>query len=432
MTTVLVKGVRQISPAEQIDREADLLIKDGLVCQLDSRVNHPPPDKVIDASGHWILPSFVDLSHALREPGLEHKATIATECAAAAKGGFGALCCPPNTSPVNDSAAVTNFMLDQAALAGNISIHPVGAMTKGLRGEQLSEMFSLQEAGCVAVTNLRQPFKNLQVARRCLEYASSQKIKVIVCPQDANLASEGCVHEGAMASKLGLATIPVVAETLDVAKWIILAEETGAHLHFSQLSTGRAVDMVAKAKADGVQVTADVALANLCYTDQRLDGYDPMYHVEPPLRSEKDRLRLIEGVNDGTIDAICSHHQPHEQASKQAPFAETSVGMSQVELMWPQLFALVKESLLFLSRAIAAVTTGPARAMGLPMPGITPGKAANLVVLDITRKWRASKDDLLSAGKNTPLLGRELTGKPICTFYQGEIVYTELSEKLLA
>jgi dihydroorotase len=425
MAGILIQGGRLISPANNLNQLGDLLLVDGVFGATGGLAEHSKPDHIINAEEKWVVPSFIDLSHVLREPGFEHKATIASECAAAAKGGFGALCCPPDTSPVNDSAAVTNFILDQAAAVGNMVIYPVGAMTKQLQGEQLSEMFALREAGCVAVTNLRRPFRNLQVARRCLEYACSQDIKVIVCPQDWALAQDGCAHDGWLASRLGLSSIPVVAETLEVAQWLILAEETQASIHFAQLSAARSVAMIAEAKKRGLTITADVALANLCYTDQALEGYNSMYHVEPPLRSENDRLGLLQGVNDGIIDAICSHHQPHEQSSRQAPFAETSAGMSQVELVWPLLLRLIEQNELQLDRAIEAFTVGPARAMGLPLPDFSIGNAANVAIVDISKHWRVSEETLWSSGKNTPLLGAEVTGKPVATFYQGIMVYSD-------
>jgi len=424
MSGTIIKGGRLLSPGDGIDRKSDLLLKDGKLSQSGKISVEGQPDQVIDASNCWVVPSFTDLSHSLREPGFEHKATIASECVAAAKGGFGVLCCPPDTSPVNDSAAMTNFMLDQVRAVGVLDAHPVGAMTKQLQGEELSEMFALQEAGCIAVTNLRRPFKSLQVARRCLEYACSLNIKVIVCPQNWVLAESGCAHDGALASLLGLSPIPVVAETLEVAQWLILAEATAAQIHFGQISTARSVEMIAEAKARGIEVTADVALANLCFTDQVLQGYDPVFHIQPPLRSEADRLALLQGVNDGTIDAICSHHQPHEMSAKQAPFAETAAGMSQTELVWPQLLDLIRRGELQLNQAIAAFTTGPAKVLGLDMPGLAGNHDANVVIVDPDKAWQVCEHNLRSAGKNTPMLGTTLQGHPVYTFYQGNMVYS--------
>ena len=421
---LIIKGGRIISPGPHQGTIADIAVADGKVVSIGVEPEGFAGDQVIQAAGQWVSAGFVDLSHNLRQPGLDHKATIASECLAAAKGGFTTICSPPASVPVNDSAAVTNLISDHAAAAAKVRVLPIGAMTKGLQGEQLSEMYALREAGCIGVTNMRRPFKNNQVLKRCLEYACSQDIKAFVCPQDAALANEGCAHDGALASRLGLSGIPAIAEVLSVAQWLILAEETEAQVHFSQISCARSVAMIAEAKARGLKITADVAIANLVHTDAALAGYNPMFHVEPPLRSENDRLALLAGIHSRTIDAICSNHEPHESAAKQAPFAETAAGMTQAELLWSQVVGLIAAGELEQAAAMRALTTGPATVIGLNAGELVVGAEADIVVLDSDSHWTVTEDRLKSRGKNTPLLGSAVHGLALYTVYGGSIVYT--------
>ncbi len=420
---LIINGGRIVSPGAHTGQIADIAVADGKIVGINDVPEGFVPDQELDAAGHWVSAGFIDLSHSLRQPGLDHKATIASECLAAAKGGFTTICTPPTTSPINDSAALTNLISDQALLAAKVRVLPIGAMTKGLQGEQLSEMYALRQAGCIGVTNMRRPFKNNQILKRCLEYACSQDIKAFVCPQDAALAKDGCAHDGALASRLGLNGIPAIAEILSVAQWLILAEETEAQVHFSQISCARSVAMIADAKARGLQITADVAIANLVYTDAALAGYNPMYHVEPPLRSESDRQALLAGVHAGTIDAICSNHEPHESAAKQAPFAETASGMSQAELLWSQVAELIAQGELQQATAFRALTAGPAAAIGLDTGKLEVGAAADIVVLDSTSHWKVAEDRLVSRGKNTPLVGVSVQGAILYTLFGGTIVY---------
>ncbi len=421
---LLIKGGRIVSPGAMCGQVADIALAEGKILAVGNIPAGFTPDAEIDAAGHWVSAGFIDLSHTLRQPGLEHKATIASECLAAARGGFTAICSPPSTSPVNDSAAVTNLIYDQAIEAGKVKVLPIGAMTKGLQGEQLSEMFALRQAGCIAVTNMRRPFRNNQVLKRCLEYACSQDIRAFVCPQDAALAKDGCAHDGAMASKLGLVGIPAIAEVLSVVQWLILAEETEAQIHFSQISCARSVSMIADAKSRGLKVTADVAIANLLHTDAVIAGYNPMYHVEPPLRSEADRQALLAGVNDGVIDAICSNHEPHDSAAKQAPFAETAAGMSQAEVLWSQLVGLIQSGQLQQDAALRAMTRGPAEVLNIEAGTIEAGAVGDLVVLDRDARWTVTEENLLSRGKNTPWIGKSVQGRALYTILDGTIVYS--------
>ncbi|MEP6135480.1 dihydroorotase, partial [Marinobacter sp.] len=311
--------------------ETTVLVRDGRISALGEAAGNEPADHDFDATGCLLTPGFVDLCCNLREPGNGQKGNIASESLAAAHGGFTTLCASPDTSPVNDSGAVTNLILDVAAKRSSVRLLPVGAITRGLEGELLSDMAGLAGAGCIALGNGARPVKNARVLRRCMAYARTFGLTVMFSPENQALAADGYAHDGLVASRLGLLGIPEVAETAAVMEMLLLAEETGVRLHLGQLSCARSVEMLADARKRGIAVTADVAMHQLMFTEDALSGFDSRYHVRPPLRSEKDRQALLGGVRDGVIDAITSQHQPHDSAAKQAPLAATEPGLSTIE-----------------------------------------------------------------------------------------------------
>ena len=371
---------------------------------------------------YWLLPGFIDLSAALREPGFEHQGTIETESRAALAGGFTTVCCPPDTDPVNDNPAVTRLILEQAGLAGLIKVLPIAAMTLGLKGEALADMFALKQAGCVAVTNLRAPVRNNLVLRRCFEYARSQDICVFAIPEDAALGAHGVASESDLSSRIGLPGVPEVAETLAVASLLILAEDTGVRLHLSQISCARSVELIAAAKRRGLKVTADVALANLLLNDRCVASYNAVFRVQPPLRSEADRLGLLKGLEDGVIDAITTHHEPVDDASKLAPFAEAQPGMSLMEVAVPLLMGLSATGELRPETWIAALSTGPRRVLGEAMSA-TAAVPPDLVLVDTEVTWMPEASQLHSKGKNCPWIGATLTGRVVATIVDGGVLF---------
>lgn len=399
-------------------------IEDGTILSVGEK---PPAgfeaDEIWTGNGELCLPGLVELCGFLREPGYEHKGTLRSELGAAAKGGVTTVCAPPLTQPVNDTAAVTRLIQERARNIGLSRVLPIGAMTRGLAGEQLTEMAALRDAGCIAVSNLRAPFASHRVMERCLEYAASQDMRVFVAPWDTALADGGCVHEGAVASRLGLAGIPPTAEILAVSQWLMLAESSGVRLHLTALSCARSVEMVAQARARGLLVSADVALANLLYTDACIEDFDSRFHVLPPLRSEADRQALLEGVRSGVIEAISSRHEPHEQAAIQAPFAETEPGMSQFEVWLSLLWILSRSENIDFGQLVHASSQGAARVAGLGDVGLEPGKQADLVVFDPHGSNHIDPASWLSAGRNSPFLGETLQGRVTVTVVGGRIVY---------
>ena len=422
-----IRNGRLIDPAGGTDEEADLHLAEGRILAVGAAPAGFQPDRTLDARGLVVCPGFVDLSARLREPGHEQKATIASETRAAAAAGITTLCCPPDTAPIIDSPAVAQLIHQTAERHGFARVRPAGAITQGLEGRQITEMAALKAAGCPVLSQADRPIRNTQVLRRALEYASTFGLTLFLQPQDADLAEGGCAHEGRVATRLGLPGIPEAAETVAVARALALAEQTGARIHFRGLSTARGAEMLAEAQARGIPASADVALHQLFLTEDDLDGFDSDCHVIPPFRTQSDRDALRAAVAEGTIQALCSDHQPHDADAKEAPFPETAPGISALETLLPLALCLVAEGVLGLPTAIARLTTGPAEIIGHP-PGrdlgcIRPGRPADVCVFDPNESWVPSRGTLLSHGENSPFLGVALRGRVRWTLLDGRTVF---------
>ncbi len=422
-----IRNGRLIDPASGTDEEADLHLAEGRILAVGAAPTGFQPDRTLDARGLIVCPGFVDLSARLREPGHEQKATIASETRAAAAAGITTLCCPPDTAPVIDSPAVAQLIHQTAERHGFARVRPAGAITQGLEGCQITEMAALKAAGCPVLSQADRPIRNTQVLRRALEYASTFGLTLFLQPQDPDLAEGGCAHEGRVATRLGLPGIPEAAETVAVARALALAEQTGARIHFRGLSTARGAEMLAEAKGRGIPASADVALHQLFLTEDDLAGFDSDCHVIPPFRTLRDRDALRAAVAQGTIQALCSDHQPHDADAKEAPFPETAPGISALETLLPLAICLVAEGVLDLPTAIARLTTGPAEILGHP-PGrdlgcIRPGRPADVCVFDPSESWVPCRDTLLSHGENSPFLGVALRGRVRWAFLGGRLVF---------
>ncbi len=421
---ISILGGRVVDPANGVDRIADLHIAGGRILALGEAPEGFEPSLTIDAAGQVVCPGLIDLCTHLREPGTEHKATIASETAAAASGGITTLCCPPDTHPVIDSPAVTGQIRHKARKAGFCRLLPQGALTHGLDGEHLSEMAALKAAGCIAVSNAYVPLASTLVQRRAMEYAATFGLLTIIRPEDHALSNHGCAHEGKVADRLGLPGIPEAAETVAVARDLALAETTGAVIHFHALSSASAARTMAWAKREGRRVSADVAIHQLHLTELDLEGFDSRFHVRPPLRTDSDRDGLREAVAKNVIEAITSDHQPHEPDAKANPFPDTEPGISGLETLLPLTLKLVEQGVMDLSSAIARLTCGPARILGLPLGTLSPGERADVCVFDPERRWFVEADKLLSSGKNTPFEGWEMPGRVTHTLLKGRLVYS--------
>jgi len=420
-----VRGGRIIDPANSLDQVDDLYIADGKIAGIGSAPEGFQADRVIDAVGYIVCPGFVDLCARFREPGAEHKATIASESRAAACGGITTVCCPPDTDPVIDTPAVAALIHKRAAQTGIVNIVTLGALTRNLEGKQLSEMGALKAAGCVGVSNAYQPVANLLILRRAMEYAATFDLTVFLHPEDPWLTDDGCVHEGSVSTRLGLPGVCAAAETVGVAQGLALIEEIGVRAHFCRLSTARATQMIARAQYDGLPITADVSAHQLHLTDMDVGLFDSQCHVRPPLRTQRDQDALRKAVAKQTVAAICSNHEPHETDAKKKPFSQTATGISAVETFLPLNLRLVFENLISLPDLIARITCLPARILGIDAGTLAPGSCADVCIFDAERHWQPTPENMISRGHNTPFMGWDMRGRTMYTIHRGCLVYSD-------
>ena len=419
---LLIKGGRIIDPSQQMDRTADLLIEDGLVKSIDDSISIEGVE-ILDAAGLIVAPGFVDLHVHLREPGDEYKETIASGAAAAVAGGFTSICAMPNTTPVNDSASVTRFIIDKAREAGLARVFPIGAITRQSKGEELAEMAEMKEAGAVAVSDDGRPVMNNQVMRHAMEYARDHGLVVVDHCQDLNLAAGGVMHEGRYSTLLGLRGMSGTAEESHVARDIMLAELTGARVHIAHISTADSVELVRRAKQNSVAVTCEVTPHHLALTDAAVVGFDTNTKMSPPLRSEEDRVALIEGVLDGTIDAIATDHAPHHADEKMLDYDHAPSGVVGLETALGVALTVLHQSHgVPLARVIEMLTTGPARAFSLPGGTLAAGSPADVTVFDPASEWTVDPQSFKSKSRNTPFAGWKISGKVVTTFVRGRRV----------
>ena len=412
-----------IDPANQIDGPGSIYIENDRIIAVTDQQQEFKPDHDIDARGNLICPGFIDLCARFREPGMEHKGTIASESMAAVSAGITTVCYPPDTIPVIDSSAVVELIHQRTAALNLTRIYPLGALTHGLKSERLADMYTLIEAGCIGVSNGSMSIENTELLRRSLEYAAGFDITVFIQAEDFYLRNNGVINEGPISTRLGLPPIPETAETVAISKVLLLVEQTGARVHFCRLSTGRSADMITAAKQSGLPVSADVGIGYLYLTELDVDNYNVNCHLNPPLRTEQDGEALRQALKDGYIDAVCSDHQPHDDDAKAAPFSLTEPGASTIEVLFPLINELINHKLLTTTQAIAAITVNPARILGLELGSLGTGCKADIAIIDPGHGWRLDKNELLSAGKNTPFDGREMTGKVTHTFIDGRLVY---------
>lgn len=420
-----IRGARVLDPATGLDRIADVHIRDGRIAAVDAEPGDGGKARGIDADGLWLMPGVVDLAARLREPGEPHKATIDSESRAAAAAGITTVCMPPDTQPIIDTPAVVDWIARRAEACGRLRIRPLGALTRDLAGEQISEMGSLKDAGCVGVSNALYPLANPSILRHTMEYAATFGLTVFLHPIDPSLKGNGCVHEGPVGMRMGLPGIPEAAETAALARDLMLLEQTGARGHFCRLSCARSVELIASAQRRGLPVTADVAAHQLFLSEMDISGFDSRCHVEPPLRSHADRDALRRGVAEGVIGAICSDHQPHEADAKTNPFPMTEPGVSGLETLLPLGLRLVQEGLLQPLDLAARLASGPAAILGIEAGRIAAGTPADVCLIDPDVVWELDPNALLSKGRNTPFGGWEFTGRVVCTILGGRVVFQD-------
>jgi dihydroorotase len=419
--SLLITGGLIVDPAQGLEDIRDLLVEDGKISGIEPAGTIPSEGReVIDARGLVVAPGLIDMHVHLREPGEEYKETIETGIAAAARGGFTAVACMPNTKPVNDTSAVTRFILDQAARFGKARVYPVGAISQGSLGKTLTEYGELKETGCVAVSDDGWPVMNALLMRRALEYARTFDLLVISHAEDLNLRGEGVMHEGKVSVRLGLKGMPAAAEEIMVYRDIRLARLTGTRLHIAHVSTAGSVAIIREAKLSEIGITAETAPHYFSLTDDAVEGFDTNAKVNPPLRSGWDRDAVIEGLADGTLDAIACDHAPHSVLEKDVEFAEAGFGLIGLETSLGLSLNLVHEGVLTLSQLITKMSTNPARILGVPGGTLAPGSPADITLIDPNKEWTVDASQFASKGRNCPFQGWNLKGKAVMTLVNGK------------
>ncbi len=422
---LLIKGGRLLDPANGIDDQRDLLIEEGIVVAVGNGLNADDA-QVLDVSNRLVVPGLIDIHVHLREPGYEYKEDVLSGTRAAVAGGYTSVACMPNTDPINDNKSVTAYILQKAADAGLANVFPVGAISKGLKGESLAEMGELREAGCVAVSDDGRPVMDGEIMRRAMEYASTFGLPVISHAEDLTLVAGGVMNDSFVATELGLKGIPWVAEDAMVARDVMLAEFTGARLHIAHVSTRGAVEIIRAAQKRGVLVTAEATPHHFILTDEAVRGYNTNAKMNPPLRSADDLAAIREGLADGTIGVIATDHAPHHRDEKNVEFNIALNGIVGLETALPLTLKLVDEGVLTLGQAIDRLSSGPALALGLHRGQLTAGHVADITVIDLDARWTLDAGQLRSKSKNTPFAGWTFKGAVSHTLVAGQLVFDRL------
>ncbi|OFZ96239.1 MAG: dihydroorotase [Betaproteobacteria bacterium RIFCSPLOWO2_02_FULL_62_17] len=420
---ISIKNGRLVDPRNNIDAPTDVFIAEGRIVALGKAPAGYRAEKMIDAKGLVVCPGLVDLSARLREPGFEYKATLESELHAAVAGGVTSLVCPPDTDPPLDEPGLVEMLKRRAESLNLAHVYPLGALTAGLKGMHLTEMAELVHAGCVAFSHADTPLADTQMLWRAMQYASTYSYQVWLRPQDGYLARDGVAHDGEVATRLGLPSIPAFAETIALSTILMLVRETGTRVHLCRLSSAAGVEMVRRAKAEGLPVSCDVSAHHAHLADTDIGYFDSHYHVIPPFRSQRDRDGLRQGLAEGTIDAMCSDHAPVDEDAKQLPFGESEAGATGLELLLSLALKWAQEMNLPVSAAINAVSARPAAILDLDAGHLAVGAAADVCVFDAKAHVRITAEHLRSQGKNTPYLGYELPGRVHHTLVAGRVVF---------
>ncbi len=420
-----IKNGRLIDPKNNLDAQQDIYIAERRILSIGKAPADFVADQEIDATGLIVIPGLMDIAARLREPGYEYKATLESEMTAAVAGGVTSLACPPDTDPPLDEPGLVEMLKHRARSLNQCRVFPVGALTKGLAGAEITEMNELTEAGCKAFSQADEALTNTRVMMRAMQYAATFDYRVWLRPQDSYLAKNGVAHDGEVAARLGLPTIPVIAETIALDTALQLARETDVILHICRISSAEAVEMIREAKHEGLKVTCDASINHVHLTDMDLGFFDANCHLVPPLRGQRDKEALRAGLLDGTIDAICSNHSPVDDDAKQLPFAEAESGATGLELLLPLVLKWAEQEKVPLLDALARVTIKPAQLLGQKMGHLSVGAHADICMFDPTTSWTVEPAALKSQGKNTPFNGYEMQGRVRYTLLDGQLVFQQ-------
>jgi dihydroorotase len=425
--TILIKGGDIVDPLNGVIKKRDIVIELERISKIlpaGSLTETGSQITVIDASGKLIIPGMIDMHVHLREPGHEYKETIATGSLAGVSGGFTGLACMPNTEPVNDNVSVTEYILKQAAKAAKMKVYPIAAITKGRKGEVLTEFGDLKKAGAVGVSDDGSSVVNSEVMRRAIEYARYHNLAVISHCEDMNLSAEGAMHEGEISTRIGLRGIPSASEEIMVQREISLARLTGCPVHIAHVSTAGSVSAIRRAKEDGVPVTAETAPHYFTLDHTELIGYNTNFKMNPPLRTPEDVLAIKKGLADDVIDVIATDHAPHSRLEKDLEFDKAAFGIIGLQTALPLTLALVREGVLTIQAAVKKLTLAPAGILGISVGILKEGAIADLAIIDPECEYVLNEEDILSKSKNSPFIGKTLKGKNIITIVEGRIVWS--------
>ncbi|MER0169707.1 MAG: dihydroorotase [Nitrosomonas sp.] len=418
-----IKNGRLIDPKNGIDAVQDIFIAKGKIVAIGTAPDEFQASRVIDAQSLVVCPGLVDLSVRLREPGLEYMATLESEMAAAVAGGVTSIACPPDTDPPLDEPGLVEMLKHRAKSLNQAHVYPIGALTQGLKGERLTEMAELNDAGCVVFGQPDGLLPNLRVLMQAMLYASTFGFSVWLRPQEITLTGDGVAHDGEVATRLGLLTVPVCAETIAIGNIVLLTKETGVRVHLCRISSAEGLAMIRSARQQGLPITCDVSINHLHLSDMDIGFFDSNCHLMPPLRSSSDRDALRHGLLDGTIGAICSDHAPVDEDAKLLPFGQSEVGATGVELLLPLTLKWGSEMRLPLLNVLSKITSDPARILGIDAGHLSLGSAADICIFDPDHYWKVTSSAILSQGKNTPFMGMEIPGGVKYTLVNGHIVY---------
>ncbi|TXI30892.1 MAG: dihydroorotase [Nitrosomonas oligotropha] len=418
-----IKNGRLIDSKNGIDAVQDIFIAKGKIVAIGAAPDEFQASRVIDAQSLVVCPGLVDLSVRLREPGLEYMATLESEMAAAVAGGVTSIACPPDTDPPLDEPGLVEMLKHRAKSLNQAHVYPIGALTQGLKGERLTEMAELNDAGCVVFGQSDGLLPNLRVLMQAMLYASTFGFSVWLRPQEITLTGDGVAHDGEVATRLGLLTVPVCAETIAIGNIVLLTKETGVRVHLCRISSAEGLAMVRSARQQGLPITCDVSINHLHLSDMDIGFFDSNCHLMPPLRSSSDRDALRHGLLDGTIGAICSDHAPVDEDAKLLPFGQSEVGATGVELLLPLTLKWGSEMRLPLLNVLSKITSDPARILGIDAGHLSLGSAADICIFDPDHYWKVTSSAILSQGKNTPFMGMEIPGGVKYTLVNGHIVY---------
>ncbi len=418
---ILIKNGHVIDPSQDINGYKDILIKDKKIHGIYPKGKGPKAERIIDASNCIIIPGLVDMHTHLRDPGYEYKETIETGTKAALRGGFTSICPMPNTNPINDDISVTEYILREASRFRYCNVYPIGAITKGQKGEELTEMEMLKDAGCIAFSDDGRPVMNSLIMRRALEYSKIFDVPIISHCEDSNLSEGGVINEGFVSTTIGLKGIPKVAEEIMVARDIALCELTGGRLHIAHVSTEGSVRLLKEAKSRGLNITAETCPHYFTLTEDSLMNYDTNLKVNPPLRTKRDVSAIIEALKDGTIDVIATDHAPHHYDDKNKEFDTAAFGISGLETAFALSLKLVENGFMDLKHLIAKMTINPSRIIGIPKGTLKIGSDADITIFDLKRSFIVDINKFYSKGKNSPFNGWSLKGVILKTIVSGEI-----------